>query len=330
MAASAALCAPADDAPASFPFARAVLSGLGQRRKSVPCTWLYDEAGSELFERITRLDAYYPTRTEIQLLERSAAEIAEDIGPGATLVEFGSGSSRKTPILLRALRQPAGYVAIDISGPFVEASLAALRQTLPGLPMRAVVGDFTDPDALPFHPDELPRPRLGFFPGSTIGNFMPDEAVALLARFGRWLGPGATLVVGADATTDPAVLLPAYDDPEGVTAAFNRNLLVRINRELGGTFDVDAFRHEARWLPEQQRIEMHLVSRCVQSVRVLDRTFAFAAGESIHTENSHKVGLIRFRALAARAGWAERQCWMDAKGRFALHVLERVGRRSET
>lgn len=302
-------------------FARDVLSGLAGKRKSIPCTWLYDHRGSELFEQITALPEYYPTRTETWLLERCAAEIAALAGPGASVIELGSGSSRKTPLLLAALEAPACYMPIDISAQFLAESVGPLRERFAALPIVPKVADFTRLGPL----DGLPGGgrRLVFFPGSTIGNFVPEAAVALLVQIGAAVGPGALMVVGADATHDPAVLVPAYDDAQGVTAAFNKNLLLRINRELGGDFSLSAFRHEARYEPSQQRIEMHLVSEYTQRVTVLGHSFRFAAGESIHTENSYKYGIARFQALAQRAGWAHRQLWMDGQSRFALHVLER-------
>lgn len=314
-------------------FARDVLAGLADAPKSIPCTWLYDHRGSELFEEITQLAEYYPTRTERLILERCAAQIAQAAGPGATVVELGSGSSRKTPILLGALEAPAAYLPIDISAEFLDQSVRVLQAHFPRLPIHPVVADFTQINALP----ELARVqrvqgargvegggrRVVFFPGSTIGNFTPDDAVRLLDRIGQAVGPDALMVVGADPTHDPAVLIPAYDDARGVTAAFNKNLLVRINRELQGNFSLSAFRHEARFNTEHQRVEMHLVSRYTQRVTVMGRLFMFAAGESVHTENSYKYGLVKFQAMARRAGWSHRQFWVDGQSRFAVHVLER-------
>jgi dimethylhistidine N-methyltransferase len=305
-------------------FAQDVLAGLSRPHKSVPCTWLYDHRGSELFEEITQLAEYYPTRTERLILERCAAQIAQAAGPGATVVELGSGSSRKTPILLGALEAPAAYLPIDISAQFLNESVRVLQAHFPRLPIHPVVADFTQLNALP----ELARVpgggrRVVFFPGSTIGNFTPEDAIGLLGRIGQAVGPDALMVVGADPTHDPAVLIPAYDDARGVTAAFDKNLLVRINRELQGNFSLSAFRHEARFNTEHQRVEMHLVSQYTQRVTVLGRPFMFAQGESIHTENSYKYGLVKFQAMARRAGWAHRQFWVDGQSRFAVHVLER-------
>ena len=301
-----------------------VLNGLARARKAIPSTWLYDHRGSELFEEITRLEAYYPTRSEFRLLERCAGEIAAAAGPRAVVIELGSGSSRKTRLLLAALDAPQAYLPIDISEQFLAESVQALPTLYAGLRVLPIAADFTRIDSLP----ELalldaadPGRRVVFFPGSTIGNFTPDDAVALLARIRHAVGPDALLVVGADTTHDPALLIPAYDDPQGVTAAFNKNLLVRINRELGGDFSPSAFRHEARFDTERQRVEMHLVSEYTQRVTVRGRTFQFAMGESIHTENSYKHSLQRFEHLAARAGWTPRQRWMDGRSQFAVHVL---------
>jgi L-histidine Nalpha-methyltransferase len=309
----------------SSTFAYDVLQGLAQKQKSIPCTWLYDRRGSELFEAITRLDEYYPTRNETLILQRCAAQIAQAAGPGATLIELGSGSSRKTRILLGALESPAAYVPIDISEQFMAESVQSLQAEFAQLRIAPVVADFSRLTALPelaFLPGR--GRRVVFFPGSTIGNFAPDAAMALLQRIGQMAGSDALLVVGADATHDPAVLIPAYDDASGVTAAFNKNLLARINRELGADFTLSAFRHEARFNAPEQRVEMHLVSEYTQRVKVRGRSFHFAMGESIHTENSYKYGLVKFQAMASRCGWSQLQFWMDGQARFAVHVFERV------
>ena len=306
-------------------FAHDVLAGLAMPQKSIPSTWLYDHRGSELFEQITRLPEYYPTRTETLILQGCAAQIAAEAGRGAVVVELGSGSSRKTPLLLRALDAPSGYVPIDISAQFLDESVQGLAREFGALPMWPVVADFTRLSSLPvLSRGASGARRLVFFPGSTIGNFVPDAAVGLLERIGHAVGRGALMVIGADATQDPDVLIPAYDDAQGVTAAFDKNLLVRINRELEGDFSLSAFRHEARWDPHHQRVEMHLVSEYTQRVSVLGHAYRFSAGETLHTENSYKYGIVKFQALAHRAGWAQKQLWMDAQSRFALHVLERV------
>lgn len=304
------------------PFARDVIAGLTARTKSVPSTWLYDHRGSELFEDITDLIEYYPTRAEVRILERFAPEIGALAGPRSTVVEFGSGSSRKTPLLISALDRPGLYVPIDISAQFLVESVGALKSVFPRLPVQPVIGDFTRMAQLPLPPATHGR-HVGFFPGSTIGNFTPDAAANLLARFGRLLGPGSLLLVGADGTQDPARLLPAYDDARGVTAAFNRNLLVRINRELAGQFALEDFRHEARWDAQDRCVEMHLVSQRSHSVEVLDRSIWFTEGESIHTESAYKYGALRFQSIARSAGWHTRRVFSESASQFNLYLLER-------
>lgn len=304
-------------------FAHDVLVGLSLRQKSIPCTWLYDRTGSELFARITQLPEYYPTCTETLILRHSAAAIAELAGASVCLVELGSGSSAKTPLLLAALDAPASYVPVDISAEFLDASVRALQAQFPALPMHPLVADFTRLRALPAQAAAGAR-RAIFFPGSTIGNLAPGGAMDLLRRVARLAGPGGMLILGADATQDPSLLLPAYDDPQGVTAAFNLNLLVRMNRELDADFDVAGFRHAARFDTRQRRVEMHLVSRRGQWVRVAGQRFHFAQGESIHTESSYKHGPLRIQAMAAGAGWTQRQMWTDAHARFGVHVFERT------
>lgn len=302
-------------------FAASVLAGLGRSPKRLSSAWFYDRRGSELFEDITGLPEYYLTRTEIALFEARMAEMVEGVPPGAVVVEIGSGSSRKTPLLLQALGEPHAYVPVDLAAEFFLESAAALSGLFPGLRIQPVVADFTGPFALPADLAEGTQPRLGFFPGSTIGNLAPAEAAAFLRRMGRILGRGGRLLVGADCSKDPAVVLPAYDDAAGVTAEFNLNLLARINRELGADFDLAGFRHEARWCTSPDRVEMHLVSRRTQQVRVLGRSFRFAAGESIHTENCHKYGIAEFQALARRTGWRPEGCWTDGAERFSVHRL---------
>lgn len=310
-------------ARADTPFARDVLAGLSRRRKSVSSTWLYDHHGSQLFEDITLLPEYYLTRTEIALLERHAADIGTLAGARCTVVEFGSGSSRKTPLLLSGLYKPGLYVPVDISAQFLVESVSALKAVYPRLPVQPFIGDLRTLQQLALPPAEHGR-RLGFFPGSTLGNFAPEEAVSLLMRFGRILGPGALLVLGVDGTQDEAVLQAAYDDPLGVTAAFNRNLLSRINRELGGGFDLERFEHEARWDSEERCIEMHLVSQVAQTVTVLGEDFFFDAGESLHTESSYKLGPLQLQALAAHGCWRLLRSFADDDSRYTLALLERA------
>ncbi|GAB4232498.1 MAG: L-histidine N(alpha)-methyltransferase [Kiloniellaceae bacterium] len=304
-------------------FRDAVLSGLAARPKALEPKFFYDARGSQLFDAITELEEYYPTRAETALLRAHAAEIAAFVEAGAgevgaSLIEFGSGSSVKTRLLLEALPGLACYVPIDISGDHLKAAAEKLAAdfALPILPVHAdYTGAFTLPDAVPA------EGRVGFFPGSTIGNFEPAAAVAFLRQARELLGRGARFLVGADLEKDEARLIAAYDDAEGVTAAFNLNLLQRINRELGGTFELSAFRHEARYNREEARIEMHLVSLRDQQVTVAGQRFGFAAGESIHTENSYKYTLDSFAALAREGGWGAQAQWLDPEGLFSLHGL---------
>ncbi len=304
-------------------FAEAVLSGLGAPRKTLPCQYLYDERGSDLFEQITVLPEYYPTRTETAILSSCVGAIVAGTPAGSVLVEFGSGSSRKTEILLAALDKLAAYVPIDVSPSALDDARARLAARFPALRVHPVTGDFRAALALP--PDLAERPRMGFFPGSTIGNFSPPAARDLLAGMARTLGEGNRLIIGVDLRKDLATLLPAYDDAAGVTAAFNKNILARANRELGADFDLDGFSHEARFDDGQGRVEMHLVSRAAQTVTLLGRHFAFAPGESIHTENSHKYTVAAFQDLAREAGWRPSRLWMDPDGLFSVHELVVIG-----
>ncbi|MFH5802522.1 L-histidine N(alpha)-methyltransferase [Alienimonas sp. DA493] len=316
--------APASDVPApERTFLADVLAGLSGEPKSLPCKYFYDETGSRLFEAITALPEYYPTRTEAAIFQNQAEPIARFVGPEAVLIEFGSGNSEKTRVLLDACRDHVGglaaYVPQDISGPFLETVAGRLRAEYPDLPVLPVVGDFTQPVPLP----ELPphRRRVGFFPGSTIGNFGPGAAAGVLRTFHDAVGPGGGLILGADLIKDAATLEAAYDDAAGVTAEFNRNLLTRINRELGADFPVDRFRHEARWNAKQSRVEMHLVADAALSATVAGRRFDFAAGESIHTENSHKFDRPMLDALAAEAGFAIDTVWTDPRELFAVAAM---------
>jgi L-histidine Nalpha-methyltransferase len=304
---------------ATLAFLDDVRAGLSRPQKALSPKYFYDAAGSDLFEAITRLPEYYPTRTEIGILDRSGPEIAALLPAHAALVEFGSGSTVKLRRLLEHLETLAAYVPVDVSGTFLKSQAEALKADLPQLRVEPVVADFTRDFDLPHSLDGLPR--AGFFPGSTIGNFEPAEAEGLLRRFGRILGEGAHMIVGVDLVKDAATLERAYDDAAGVTAAFNLNLLTRINRELAGRFDLDAFAHRAVFNPSASRIEMHLVSRNAQDVRVGSDTFAFAEGETIHTESSYKYTVATFRALAERAGWTWLKVWTDPQGLFSVHAL---------
>jgi L-histidine Nalpha-methyltransferase len=299
-------------------FAASVLATLSEPQKRLESKWLYDETGSRLFDRITALEDYYPTRTETTILREKAGGLREIVPDGAALIEPGAGSGTKTRILLDALPRLGAYVPVDISGAHLHAAAAGLRRDYPALPVHPVVGDFTDAFSLPSRLRS--SPSVVFFPGSTIGNFEPDAARALLGRF-RAIPGVAGLVVGADLRKDPERLVRAYDDREGVTAAFNLNLLERINRELGGDFDLAGFVHEARWNEGESRIEMHLRSVRDQAARVLGRRFVFRHGETIHTENSHKFTPDSFRAIAGEAGWAPADLWIDPDRLFSVHVM---------
>jgi dimethylhistidine N-methyltransferase len=300
------------------PFADDVLDDLSQHPKRLSPKYFYDAAGSELFEQITLLPEYYPTRTELSILRDRGGAISATLPKGAALVEFGAGATTKVRLLLNECAFGA-YVPVDISGDFLKAQADALRQDFPGLAVYPVAADFTAPFALPEAVAEMPK--VGFFPGSTLGNFEPHEACSFLRSAREILGPGAEMVIGVDLEKDERVLYEAYNDKAGVTARFNLNVLHRINRELGGNFDISAFTHRAIYNRDRHRIEMHLISRKAQTVRVLGRNFSFRAGESIHTENSYKYSLERFAALARGTGWTPRATWTDGAGMFSVHAL---------
>jgi dimethylhistidine N-methyltransferase len=305
--------------PANTGFRDDVVAGLALPKKAVPARWFYDDAGSLLFEEITRLPEYYPTRAERAILAERGAEFARLIPPGRAVVEFGSGSSTKTPLLLQAIA-PAAYIPLDISGDFLRSSAAQLQQQFPDLPVWPVEADFTAPVTLPA--DAAGLPKLGFFPGSTIGNMVPVQAVDLLRNMRATLGTGAQLLIGMDLIKDPATLIAAYDDAAGITARFNLNLAVRINRELAGTLPLDRLTHEARWNDPMARIEMHLVAREAIRFEVAGQPFGMAAGETIHTENSHKYDARSQNLLLAAGGWTPVQRWTDGDERFSLLLAE--------
>jgi len=306
--------------PAPSAFEADVLAGLAQPQKQIPPKYFYDAEGSRLFEAICDLPEYYPTRTEIGLLTRAASEIAATIPDSAALVEFGSGASVKTRLLLDAAPWLSVYAPIDISPDALAAAAAAITADYPDLVVAPLVEDFTTALNLPRETEGLPH--VGFFPGSTIGNFTPQEAKAFLESARRLLGEGAGFLVGIDLVKDAAVLTAAYDDARGVTAAFNRNLLTRINRELGGTFEPERFAHRAVWNAQESRIEMHLESLCDQQVSVAGRVFGFAAGETLHTENSYKFTLEGFAELAGLAGWRLARTWANPDPAFAVVLLQ--------
>lgn len=302
-------------------FARDVIAGLTATPKRIPPKYFYDETGCRLFEQITQQPEYYLTRTEIALLEAHAAEIAALLPPGAALIEFGMGNSVKGRILLRAATRLAAYVPVDIAEKTLMREAESVARDFPHLTVAPVVADFAMAFELPAAVRGLPL--AGFFPGSTIGNLEPHEACAFLRRAGRLLGPGAILIVGVDLIKDASILNAAYNDAAGVTAAFNLNLLQRINRELGANFRLECFEHHAFFNRQLNRVEMHLASLKRQKVRVDGETIDFRAGETIHTENSYKYTLDSFRALARGADWKPLTAWTDERGYFAVHALQR-------
>ncbi|MCC6890479.1 MAG: L-histidine N(alpha)-methyltransferase [Hyphomicrobiales bacterium] len=304
-------------------FARDVLVGLSSRPKRLSPKYFYDERGARLFEAITCLPEYYPTRCELAILARHAPAMAELMPAGAVLIEFGSGSSRKVRRLLDAAPAIAAYVPVDISSKMLAQEADGLQRDYPRLTVLPVEADFTRPFRLPR--EVAMRPRFGFFPGSTIGNFEPQAAAAFLGHAAGMLGAGATFIVGFDLIKDRRVLHAAYNDAAGVTARFNLNLLARINRELYGDFDLDAFEHRAFYAPERRRIEMHLVSCRAQRVTVAGCSVDFGDGETIHTESSYKYSPQSFAAMAQGAGWMPVALWTDPDGYFAVQALSCKG-----
>ncbi len=299
-------------------FADAV-AGLARRPRTLPCKYLYDEAGSALFDRICRLEAYYPTRTERALLRRVGRSIGATVGPGARIVEPGPGSGEKAVLLLSALEQPTAYLPIDVSVSFLAEAVRRVRRAHPAVAVTPVEADFTRPIDLP------PAPAAGrtvvFFPGSTLGNYEPREAVALLGSFRATAGPDGRVLVGVDLVKDPGTLVRAYDDGEGVTAAFNRNLLVRLRRELGAAVEIDAFEHRARYDASHRRVELALVARRRTTIALGALRFVFEPGEAIVTEHSHKYRPMDLAHMARKAGLRLARLWTDPRGRMALAVL---------
>lgn len=296
-----------------------VLQGLSEPQKAVPARWFYDDAGSELFEDITRLPEYYPTRAETEILSTRGGEFLPLIGEGRAVVEFGSGSSVKTPLLLEAIA-PAAYVPLDIAGDFLRASAESLAEKFPGLPVHPVEADFMRTVELPEAVADLPK--LGFFPGSTIGNMVARTATDLLRTMRATLGAGSRLLIGMDLIKDPRLLEAAYDDGAGVTARFNLNLAHRINRELDGTIPVGALRHVARWNDDYARIEMHLEATRDIDFTVSGRQFSMRAGETIHTENSHKFSRRSSNLLLLAGGWTPTARWLDSEERFSMILAD--------
>lgn len=307
--------------PGTESFRDAVVKGLGASPKSLPSKFFYDERGSRLFDQICQLEEYYPTRTEMALMVGLAPELRTLVPEDAELVEFGSGSSRKVRILLDGVTTFAAYLSIDISGDYLKEMTSALAADYPALDVMAVCADYTQPIDLA-HWESCPRPRVGFFPGSTIGNLNPEDAIEFLKNARRILGSGGSFIIGADLKKDVGLLEAAYNDAQGVTAEFNLNLLRRINNELGGDFNLDGFRHSAHYDAEYGRIEMHLVSERDQTVRVNGDAFEFRVGEAIHTENSHKYTIAEFQEIATAAGFTARKAWTDEDELFSIHYLE--------
>jgi dimethylhistidine N-methyltransferase len=297
-----------------------VLGGLRRPHKRLPCKYFYDAEGSRLFDAICRLPEYYPTRTELAILRTHAGDMARRLGPKVALIEYGSGASIKTRLVLDALDHPAAYLPIDISCEHLHASAAALAKDYPQVIVRPICADFTRPVVLP---QDLPPGvrRVVYFPGSTIGNFAPPQAVRLLRGMARLAGRGGGVLLGADLIKEPRILEHAYDDDAGVTAKFNLNMLARINRELAGTFDLAQFRHHALYNPKFGRVEMHLISGRRQTVRIAGQPIEFAEGESIHTESSYKYTIDSLRALATRAGLRSQHAWTDPRRWFSVHYL---------
>lgn len=296
-------------------------AALTERPRRIPSKWFYDAEGSRLFERICELPEYYPTRTELGILREHVAEIAVRLGPDVVLIEYGSGTSLKTGLLLSALYRPRAYVPVDVSVEPLVAAAERLAAEYPALHVEPVCADFTHAFALGAGVPRGAR-RVAYFPGSTIGNFAHDDAVALLAAMLELVGDDGAAVVGVDLRKDPEVLRRAYDDSEGVTAAFNHNLLRHVNAEFGLGLDPHAFRHEAPWVEEAGRIEMRLIATRPQVARLAGREFPIAAGEYLLTEYSHKYRLADFAALAARAGWRTSRVWTDEREWFGVHLLE--------
>lgn len=310
-----------DVAPSTDAFRQAVCAGLAADPKTLPCKFLYDETGARLFEAICTLDEYYPTRTELSILMQHAAEMAAELGPHVRLVEPGSGSLQKVRFLLDHLVDPVDFVPIDISLEQLTEEARQVAVDFPTIAVHPVCADYTAGFSLPEVPDEAAR-TVVFFPGSTIGNLEPEEAREFLARMARVVGPRGAILLGVDLKKDLGVLHAAYDDAAGVTAAFNKNLLARINRELDADFDLASFEHSARYEAGPSRMVLELVSTREQRVSVAGTVFGFAAGEPIRTEYSHKPSHADVVAMAAATGLAVRRCWTDAREWFGVFLLE--------
>ena len=302
-------------------FLAETIEGLSQQPKTLPCKYFYDERGSALFEDICEQPEYYPTRTELGIMEEYASEMARALGAEVVLIEYGSGSSRKTRVLLEALENPAAYIPIDISKDALFPSAESIAKEYPKLAVLPICADYLSPIRLPESIPDRSR-RAVYFPGSTIGNFVPEEALSFLQRMAEQAGTGGAVLIGVDLKKDAETLERAYDDKAGVTAAFNLNLLARINRELGGDFTLEDFRHEARWNKLKGRIEMHLVAKRDCEVRLGSERIVFKPSESIHTENSYKYEIPEFEALANRAGLRADRRWTDPEEKFSVQLYK--------
>jgi dimethylhistidine N-methyltransferase len=299
-----------------------VLKGLREPQKMIPPKFFYDEKGSSLFYEITRVPEYYLTRTEIQLLAKITPDLMDYVGKGCNLIEYGCGSSRKIKILLEALYQPSAYCAIDISKEHLLNLCRSLALAYSGLTIKALCADFTKPLTLPLRPKPSFEKNIAFFPGSSIGNFEPEEAVVFLKNVRRSVGEGGGMIIGVDLKKDPKILHAAYNDSRGITRHFNLNLLERINRECGSNFDLSRFAHRAFYHHERGRIEMHLVSLQDQTVEIDESSIEFREGETIHTENSYKYTPEEFQQLASEAGWKAMSIWKDPQSFFSIHYFE--------
>lgn len=318
---SLALASFHDEHPAPEDLRAVVIEGLSKPQKSLPAKFFYDEEGSRLFDEICRLEEYYPTRTEIALLQAHGGEIAELVGPRCQLIEFGSGSSVKTRAILDALDDPAAYVPIDISREHLLRAADELAAAYPAVEVMAVCADYSQLYDVPDSTRHPQARKIAFFPGSSIGNFTHDQAIDFLIRVSS-IAAGGALIIGVDLKKDPAILNAAYNDSRGVTAAFNRNLLARINRDLGAEIDVESFAHEAFYSEALGRVEMHLVSTRDQTIRIDGHEIEFAEGESIHTENSYKYSIEEFAEIASRAGFTPTKVWTDEAELFSVHYFD--------
>lgn len=310
-----------ESAPPQDQLTREVVEGLRRSPKELSPVWFYDEVGSLLFDSICELPEYYVTRTEVSIMQQHAAQMAEHIGPRAALIEFGSGTSTKTRQLLDNLEQPQAYVPVDIARDHLREAAAATARNYPLLPVYPVCADFTQPFELPRAAAQAQR-RVVYFPGSTLGNFTRERAGALLTLIRRLIGQQGALLIGIDLRKDPAMLRQAYNDAAGVTAEFNLNALRHLNRELRSNFDVQAFRHQAVWVEEESRIEMHLISTRDQVVYLRGERFEFRRDERMRTECCHKYTLESFAELAAVAGLGVIRVWMDPEQKFSVQLLE--------